>query len=404
MVAIPYKIRWFEKVWDKEKKRYFEETKEQWRTYHLAPKAVRTQATVKTEMRYRGIYGVPVYSSELAISGQLSTKRLSLFASEQDNIVEWGKPYLSVGVSDSRGIANQPQLTWGEQQLSFAPGTNTPYFSQGVHALLPGFQIEKPEDIPFQFQLSLRGMEKLMFTPSGLDTRVSVTSDWQHPSFLGGFLPSDREADETGFRSSWKVSSFASKLENQIQKANRQGDVNFAEQTFGVSLVDPVDVYTQSERSVKYGFLFIGLTFIAYFLFEVLKQLRIHPVQYSLVGLALSFFYLLLIALSEHIGFSLAYALGTLASSGLLVVYSGAIMRSMRLGLALGGVITGLYAMLYVILQSEDHALLMGSLLLFGLLAILMVGTRHLDWYEITERMSPKMPVPKSLATTEGEA
>ncbi len=398
VVAIPYKKQWYEKVWDREKKIYLQESREAWGTFYLAPQTLKTQAQVKTETRYRGIYGVPVYSSELVISGQFSTEKLRAFASKRDNdsIVEWGKPYLSVGVSDSRGIANQPELNWGKQKLAFSPGTNTPYYPQGIHAELPGFKLNQLEQQNFQFHLSLRGMEKLMFTPSGLDTQVAVNADWRHPSFLGVFLPAEREADSTGFRSNWKVSSFASDLETQIHKANHMEKADLTSQMFGVSLINPVDVYTQSDRSVKYGFLFIGLTFIAYFLFEVLKQLRIHPVQYILVGLSLSLFYLLLIALSEHIGFTLAYGLGTLGCVGLLMVYSGAILRSMRLGAGLGGLITGLYAMLYVILQSEDHALLMGTLLLFGLLAMLMIGTRHLDWYEITERMSSKAHLPVS--------
>jgi inner membrane protein len=158
--------------------------------------------------------------------------------------------------------------------------------------------------------------------------------------------------------------------------------------SLGVSFYQPVDLYQTVERSVKYGFLFILLTFAAFFLFEVLKRLAIHPIQYAFVGLALALFFLLLISLSEHLGFAAAYALASCACVALIGYYVGHVLRSLRLGLAFAGALAALYGLLYVLLRSEDHALLMGSLLVFVCVAAAMVATRRLDWYSVGANLS----------------
>ena len=174
----------------------------------------------------------------------------------------------------------------------------------------------------------------------------------------------------------------------------------------GFQLLQPVDVYQQSERSIKYAFLFIVLTFVVLVMFELLKKLRVHPVQYTLVGLALTVFYLLLISLSEHISFVWAYCVAGLASAGLLTLYFGSILHSRKLGLLLGSGLVGLYAILYIILQAEDKALLMGSVLIFVLLAVLMLATRNLDWYALMHvdkvKRKPADPVQTELGVGVG--
>lgn len=387
LLVVPYQIRTVHNVWDADKKQQREQVRHHWANHYVLPDNLKTEGRIHTDIRYRGIYGVPVYTTELTLAGRFSNHAIRELAGSRTDISAWGKPYLSVGLSDSRGIVRQPELTWQQATLPFLPGAKAPVFGQGLHAPLDAIGRADEERFEFRFALALRGMENLSFVPVGLDTEVGLESDWAHPSFLGRFLPEERRVGEDGFGARWRVSSFATDMGRIIGDCNQGDCKQLPSNSFGVSLVDPVDVYLQSERSAKYGLLFIALTFTAFFLFEVLKRLAVHPIQYGLVGLALSFFYLLLIAFSEHIGFGPAYVVGTLACSGLLAWYTGAVLQDRRRGLLFGGVIALLYAMLYVILRSEDHALLMGALLVFSTLAAVMFSTRNLDWYAVGEQM-----------------
>ena len=198
-----------------------------------------------------------------------------------------------------------------------------------------------------------------------------MRSDWRHPSFLGRFLPLRHEIGAQGFSAEWKVSEYAA-------PGFQQGDA------LVVSFIEPAGLYQQLERASKYGFLFIGLTFAAFLLFELLRRLAIHPIQYALVGVALSMFFLLLVALSEHVAFAAAYAAATFACVGLISVYVIRVLRSARLGLAFGASLAALFGFLYALLQAEDYSLLGGALLLFALLAAVMVATRRIDWYALT--------------------
>ena len=206
-----------------------------------------------------------------------------------------------------------------------------------------------------------------------------MRADWPHPSFQGRFLPAKHDIGPEGFTASWKISRFAAQGAGQAASCafpcNRMGE------QISVSLIEPVGLYQQLERASKYGFLFIGLTFAAFLLFELLRRLAIHPAQYGLVGLALAMFFLLLTALSEHIDFAAAYAIASFACVGLVTGYLVRVLRSAGSGLAFGGALAALYAMLYALLKAEDYSLLGGSLLLFALLAALMIATRRVDWY-----------------------
>ena len=224
--------------------------------------------------------------------------------------------------------------------------------------------------LDFEFSIELGGSESFAIQPLGGDTAVAMRADWPHPSFQGQFLPLRHEIGPQGFSAHWKMSRYAVQDKEQLL----------------VSFVEPAGLYQQLERASKYGFLFIGLTFAAFLLFELLRRLAIHPVQYALVGLALAMFFLLLTALSEHIAFAAAYAAATLACVGLVTGYLVRVLKSARIGLAFGGALAALYAMLYALLKAEDYSLLGGALLLFGLLAAVMVATRRVDWYALSAR------------------
>lgn len=219
--------------------------------------------------------------------------------------------------------------------------------------------------------------------PVGRETHVRLASDWPHPGFVGEFLPREKQISAQGFKASWQTSFFSTNLEELLARCGSASPAacgEFHARRFGVSFVDPVDQYLKSERAAKYAFLFIGLTFAGFFLAEVLKGTSVHPVQYGLVGLALAMFFLLLLSLSEHIGFTAAYLVSTVACVGLVTYYVVHVLDSRAQGAGFGVMLASLYALLYGILSSEDYALLMGSLLVFGILAVIMVLTRRVSW------------------------
>lgn len=366
---------------DGKKQTVFKE--EQVRRYHYyLPEALAINGNVLTEERYRGIYKIPVYTAGLKLKGHFDLPQ-HLDIKENLERITWEKPYLVLGIQDIRGINRSVRLAVNQQDVPFLPGTQTEFFPQGIHAPL-NIGYDRPQRLAFDIDLELQGMQQLSFLPTGKFTKVNLTSPWPHPSFTGKFLPKTREVTDLGFAASWETSFFASNMLQYLQTCTQTAKCyEFEANHFGVSLHQGVDQYLQAERSVKYALLFIGLTFVAFFLFEVLKGLPIHPIQYGLVGMALALFYLLLISLSEHIAFGLAYAIASTACVSLLGFYVSFVLRSMIRGAVFGGALCGLYGALYLLTRSEDYALLMGSGLLFGVLAFIMALTRQVDWYKI---------------------
>jgi inner membrane protein len=255
--------------------------------------------------------------------------------------------------------------------------------------------------------LDLVGTEDLSFVPLGEQSSFKLTSDWPHPSFNGRFLPAQRSVTATGFEAEWRLSALASSSGQELlaghglcaateplptplpmQLAATAGQpTQPCIERFGVAFIDPVSTYVLSDRATKYGLLFIVLTFVAVGLVEVMRRLRVHPVQYALVGSALASFFLLLVSLSEHIPFALAYAAAATACTLLLGYYGAHVLRGWRAGLAFAGGIGALYALLYLLLRSEQSALVLGSVLLFAVLAAVMVVTRRIDWYALAARV-----------------
>ncbi|WP_172675187.1 cell envelope integrity protein CreD, partial [Stenotrophomonas pictorum] len=242
-----------------------------------------------------------------------------------------------------------------------------------------------------ELEFVLDGTRSLSVVPVGDDTRVDIASSWPHPQFSGSFSPHERSVDDRGFKASWAVSSLASAAQEQLRR-NLIADAEVESLT--VALVDPVDVYTQADRATKYGILFVLLTFVGFALFELIKQLRIHPLQYLLVGLALAIFFLLLISLSEQIAFWQAYLVSAAACIGLQGFYLSGVLRSWKYGLMFSTLLTLLYGALFLLLGSENNALLLGSLLLFGILALIMWITRKIDWYELGKRATDPPTLP----------
>jgi inner membrane protein len=384
ILVMPY-TRVFEiQEFNKELDRYVRSKREVTEQLFILPDSLAGKVELSTETRYRGIYEVPVYTSAIRLDGVISNARI-IELRQREDIVAVHRPYLSIAVDDMRGITESPELTWNGESLDLVPGSELTFQSSGIHAPLNDTESDGDERNSFSLTLTLRGMSSFHFAPVGASTLVSVASSWPHPSFDGLYSPNHREISSSGFAADWKTSAFAT---NITRKADDCANGNCAElmnSYLGVVLIDPVDVYLQAQRASKYGILFIGLTFTAFFLFEVLRRLSIHPIQYTLVGLALTVFYLLLISLAEHIPFVSAYWIATGACSGLLGFYITYVLKSIKRGVAFAAAIVGLYGVLYVIIQEEDYAFFMGASLIFLALSGVMYVTRDIDWFQISQ-------------------
>ncbi len=387
IVVVPYRIQHERKVWDKNSEQYETELWYEAKRIYLLPEELTLRGQLATEERSRGLYEVPVYRTDLQLTGSFQSQPVVELARGSRDPIEWDSPYLAVTVEDIRGVVSQPQLNWQGTTQEFLSGSGLPKIDGGMHAPLPLFPSAEAGRYEFSFALRLHGMESLQFSPVGKSTSVILDADWPHPSFSGRYLPSERTIDNDHFSARWQVSSFSSDMARALALLEEGNSAEFLTNTFGVSLVSPVDIYQQTDRAIKYGLMFVTLTFVVFFLFEVMKRLRLHPMHYLLVGSALTLFYLLLIALSEHIAFAGAYGIAAVACVGLIGFYVSAVLQSWLRALAVTGLLAILYAMLYFILQSEDNALLMGALLLFAVLSLVMVVTRKVDWYAIGEQM-----------------
>ena len=340
------------------------------------PRSLQIDGKLVPDTRRIGLHEVRVFEWRARLRANFEDQPLPVLPGRV-----YAAPYLVLGVADVRGLLGMPQLRVDGRAARLQPGTRelAARFG-GVHVMLPAAagRVTAGREVALDFVLA--GTESLAVAPVGDDNRIAIDSSWPHPLFGGRFLPRTRTVTARGFNARWDVSSLASAAQTQLRDgAAESKDLD----SLQVSLVDPVNVYTQTDRASKYGILFVLLTFVGFALFELIKQLPIHPLQYLLVGLALAIFFLLLLSLSEHIAFWQAYLLSAAACIGLQGVYLSHVLRSRARGLGFAAMLTALYAVLYGLLVAEDNALLMGSLLLFGVLATVMWITRKLDWYEL---------------------
>jgi inner membrane protein len=347
----------------------------------LLPERLDLDGNIATEERRRGIYRARVYRADMRLAGHFEVPA-GYGVAEGLESYRFGEPRLVLGISDIRGIGNALILRTGAGEIPFRPGVGTSLLASGVHAVVSGFDATAPQRLDYDIGLMLTGTREFSVAPVGRETNVRLESDWPHPSFVGEFLPRSRDVSAAGFTAQWQTSFFSTSMEEALARCGLPGEdcAAFTGRQFGVGFIDPVDHYLKSERAAKYAFLFIGLTFAGFFLTEVLRRVSVHPVQYGLVGLALAMFFLLLVAFSEHIGFAAAYAVSATACVGLVTFYVTHVLASRGQGAGFGVALAGLYGLLYGILSSEDYALLMGALLVFGLLAAVMVLTRRVSW------------------------
>ncbi|MFD2365389.1 cell envelope integrity protein CreD [Pseudoduganella sp. GCM10020061] len=361
------------------------------RRHIVFPNELKVKGAVDTDRRYRGIHEVLVYSGQYAVSGDIDVPSAAqLKAKYPNSVLTFGQPFVAVHVGDVRGLRNSPVLTLDGRKAEFQQGANLRTYSSGVHAPLPDFDLVTARRARFAFSVNLDGIERQEFVPIAKNTEVTVSSPWPHPQFTGRFLPSprDRTISADGFAATWRVSSLASNAQQQFLNAesanpNDVAAARGAVDRFAVGFVEPVNVYSLADRATKYGLMFVALTFAAFFVFEMLRQLQIHPVQYALVGLALALFFLLLVSLSEKIPFASAYLIASTGCIALITFYLRFVMGHWLRALGFGAALSVLYGALYGLLVSEDMALMLGSLLLFAVLAAVMVTTRNINWYRV---------------------
>jgi inner membrane protein len=388
----------------------------------VLPDTLQIGNAMKTEAKARGLFKVTTFGSAVDFSGQWQLPAITeLKATETKSTLHMlpaADVYLSV--ADARGLSNI-KVNLGGIATELDPSIRR---MGGLPSARIGFNFDLKEQnfaartaLKFNVAFSLSGTESLAFVPLGKENSIHVKSDWPHPSFEGALLPTEKQISQNGFDASWRISSISSEarerwlsasaadldLQDTVQSKNGKAKVAAVDlagqnlEAVGVRLIDPVDIYTLSDRATKYAMLFVLMTIGAFVLFELFKQLRIHPVQYLLVGIALVIFFLLLISLAERVGFAYAYLIAASGCVCLIAYYAAYALKSWKRAVPLGIGLSALYGALFGILHSEQNALLMGSALLFIVVAGLMVATRKTNWYEL---FTP----PVASLTTPGDA
>lgn len=350
---------------------------------YLLPDELIINGKIAPQIRHRSIFKVPVYNSSLQISGKfnsLKTDKLPVSLSS----LHFDEAILCMGISDVKGIGENLQLKWSDTACNFETGLPAiEWLSNGISCplkLTPEILIQGTNN--FSVALSLKGSEQLYVAPFGNTTKMHLESDWRNPAFDGKYLPDTNTVTDKGFTADWKVLYFNRNFPQQFTGLN---SFSINESAFGINLLQPVDAYGQTMRSVKYAVLIIALTFFLYFFLEIYYRRSIHPLQYVLIGFALVIFYTLLLSLSEYLSFSQAYLIAAAATVILIGWYSKSIFIKWGIVLLLSFILSLLYIFIYVLLQLQDNALLFGSIGLFVLLALIMHFSRKVNW-SIEER------------------
>jgi inner membrane protein len=352
------------------------------------PELLDIKSGVGTETRYRGMHSANVFNAKTKLQAKWSDLSGMQPKAQFKNslLMQCGSPILMFGIDDPRGIRSA-QLVINGQTYKLKGGTFHPIYKRGVHVQLPSSVLNATSTqtpLSIELDLELAGTQQLAIAPVGETTMVNMTSNWPHPSFGGSFAPSERQLRVDGFEANWRLSAMATNVAEDIR--NRK---DTPLQMLSIDFMSPINTYSLSDRATKYGILFVTLTLVAVGLFEIMKSLRVHPIQYFLIGAAISMFFLLLVSLSEHWGFERAYIAAASACVLLLTYYASHMLQGLWRGVPFGAGIALLYGLLYALLQLEQTALAVGAVSLFAVLALVMVLTRKIDWYSQFARPTP---------------
>jgi inner membrane protein len=362
----------------------------------IFPTQGEAQVTARSELRRRSLFEVPVYQADIAFQASFDLTDAAAQA-PQGSLLDWNRAEFLIGASDARGakadvalqvadrsqpmapasVLSESALTGVEPRRGAAQDRGLRFFGASAAGIAtPGARFQAAANLKFT------GAERLAVLAFGKTTTLSAKGDWPHPSFDGGFLPVRRTVDADGFSAQWTVPFIARGVpaEGTSDALARLGPT-----ALGVSFVQPADPYQSVARSLKYALMFVGLVFLAFFLFETAQGRRVHPAQYVLIGLAQIVFYLLLLSIAEHLGFDGAFLIAAGATVGLISAYAGWVFESRKQGFVALGAFSLLYALIYVLMRLEDLALLVGALASFAAIAAVMYFTRRIDWYGATQ-------------------
>ncbi len=350
---------------EEKKTQYFE------RPVMILPESLKINGNVTSQQLKRGIYEIVTYDAPFEISGYfLITKEM--LGSEMVN------QHVNISISDIKGISEEVKLMLGEKEYTMIPNGDSYLSTKQLSASIDMSQWNVGEQVPFKMVLKLKGSQSLKFLPIGKETKVSLTSNCQTPSFCGNFLPETRDVRDDGFSSEWKV-TYINRSYPQVIVGSVDRDA-FDESVFGVNLLIPVQHYQKTLRCVKYAELFVLLTFVLFFFIEIVQKKKVHPLQYTLVGLALTLFYSLLLSISEHLGFVPAYLIASVMTVALITLFTYGVLKIRKTAAYIGVALTGLYTYIFVLIRMETYALLAGSLGLFVILAVLMYISQRINW------------------------
>ncbi|MFO3904205.1 cell envelope integrity protein CreD [Enterobacter hormaechei] len=386
LVAIPVTETYFKAEDGKQveyKKRYM---------HFILPESLQVNGNQHVETRSIGIYDGQIWNTELKINARFTLEELDQLKGETMTL---GQPFIVVGVGDSRGIGAVSVSKINGETLSIEPGAGVYGSLSGIHIPLSNKALEA-KSFPLEMSLNLTGTGSFAVVPVGRNSAMTLNSNWPHPGFMGNYLPVKHQISDSGFQANWQSSWFANNLggwfnDNEVPEWR-------AIPAFSVTVATPADQYQLTDRAIKYAILLIALTFMAFFVFETLTGLRLHPMQYLLVGLSLVLFYLVLLAMSEHVGFTPAWIIASLVGGAMNGVYLQAVLKSWKRSGIFVLALLGLDVVMWFLLRSEDSALLLGSAVLALALFAVMYLTRHFDWYSLSQ---PKRPQPPAEADKE---
>ena len=372
------------------------------RFLHFLPENLSVSGKVVPLKRYRSIYEVVLYSSDLIVKGNfkpLVPKGLNVQAAD----IKWDKAYVTFGISDMKGVKENIDLAWNDSVFRMQPGVP-------VHDIIKGgvsipVAIDPAIDNKFSFKLQLNGSRLLAFLPFASEMNVNLTSSWANPSFEGAFIPTDKNVTKNGFTAKWKILELNRNygqfgLDNFINTGGEEPSKEIFDKdrispdnstgAFGVNLIMPVDQYQRTTRAAKYGVLFVILTFVTFFFFELLRKKYVHPLQYLIVGFAIMLFYLLLLSFAEYLLFDIAYLISAVVVTLMVMLYAGAIFSNRKYGIIVGLILFMLYAYFYTLLQLQLYSLLFGSIGMAVMLSVIMLLTRNLHRERENEAVEPQ--------------
>ncbi len=347
------------------------------RNAYFLPEDLKITGDMVPEFRSRSnIFKLVVYTAHLSLTGKYSPLAFAKLNIPKESLI-LNEAFITYSFSDYTGIQEQLHIKWDNRDIEFNAGNNqSEYLEKGLHSFIPLSLEDILNGHTFAINLVLRGSEKLLFTPIGKSTTVSIHAKWPHPDFQGKTLP-ERTIKDSSFEATWKAFDLNREFPQQWKET---AEIDFKNSQFGVNLLQPLDNYAKTMRTVKYAILVIMLTFVIYFFIEILQKKSVHAVQYVLIGFALCIFYTLLLSISEYTSYTTAYLLSALATISLITLYTKSVVNSLHTASIFGGFLSMLYVFIFVLIQLQDGALLVGSVGLFIILAAIMYFSRKIEW------------------------